>query len=59
MIFSGPSAPKFIAEALVASEKVGDGGPAVDEFGLLTFAESDRVRRDLGAGIVDVDEGES
>jgi len=27
MIFAGPSAPKFIAEAWVASEKVGEGGP--------------------------------
>ena len=26
MIFAGPSAPKFIAEAWVASEKVGEGG---------------------------------
>jgi len=27
MIFAGPSAPKFIAEAWVVSEKVGEGGP--------------------------------
>ena len=27
MIFSGPFEPKFIAEACVASEKVGEGGP--------------------------------
>lgn len=27
IIFSGPSGPKFIAETLVVSEKVGDGGP--------------------------------
>lgn len=27
MIFVGPSAPKFIADALVESEKVGEGGP--------------------------------
>lgn len=26
MIFSGPSEPKCMADALVASEKVGDGG---------------------------------
>lgn len=52
MIFSGPCAPKFIAEALVASEKVGEGGPA-EVFGLLTVDESDRVRRDRGPSIVD------
>ena len=27
IIFSGPFEPKFIAEACVASEKVGEGGP--------------------------------
>ena len=28
MIFSGPSEPKFICEAFVVSERVGDGGPS-------------------------------
>ena len=27
MIFSGPSGPKFMADAFVVSEKVGEGGP--------------------------------
>ena len=27
IIFSGPSEPKFICDACVASERVGDGGP--------------------------------
>lgn len=27
IILSGPSGPKFIADAFVASEKVGEGGP--------------------------------
>lgn len=51
IIFSGPSGPKFIAEALVASEKVGEGG-ALDELCLLAFDETVSVRRDRGPGIL-------
>lgn len=30
IILSGPPAPKFICDAFVVSESVGDGGPADD-----------------------------
>ena len=42
MIFSGPSAPKFIAEAWVASENVGEGGPGDD----VRFGDMARLRRE-------------
>ena len=50
MIFSGPFAPKFMAEACVASEKVGEGGPCgVFRLELDVIA---RVRRGRDEGIV-------
>lgn len=42
MIFSGPSAPKFIAEAWVASENVGEGGPGED----VRFGDIARLRKE-------------
>jgi len=44
MIFEGPLAPKFIAEACVASEKVGEGGPG----DMVRFEPKVKVRRDFG-----------
>ncbi len=44
IIFSGPSIPKFMADALVVSENVGDGGPG-DE---LRFEPKVRPRRERG-----------
>ena len=45
-IFAGPFSPKFMAEALVTSEKVGEGGPSCC---LLIFVDiaSDRSERAL------------
>jgi hypothetical protein len=48
MIFSGPFDPKFMAEACVASEKVGEGGPGVafrQEVGVMLIG---LIRRDEG-----------
>jgi len=45
MILEGPFAPKLKAEAFVASEKVGDGGPG--DVGL-RGKPKDRVRRERG-----------
>lgn len=52
MIFSGPSDPKFIADAFVASEKVGEGGPRVELECLFAFEEMERVRSERGLGMV-------
>ena len=49
MIFSGPSGPKFIADALVVSENVGDGGPG-DVF--LRLELMARERRERARGMV-------
>lgn len=49
MIFSGPLTPKFIADAFVASENVGDGGPG-DVVAL--GGEMARVRRERGRGML-------
>jgi hypothetical protein len=51
MIFSGPPGPKWSAEGLVASEKVGEGGPGV-ELRLVIPKASSRSERDLLEGIV-------
>lgn len=51
MIFSGPPGPKLTAEALVASEKVGEGGPGV-ELRLVIPKANSRSERDLLEGIV-------
>ena len=52
MIFSGPLAPKFIADALVASENVGEGGPG-ETARLAGDIAIDRIGRGLGiAGVV-------
>lgn len=51
MIFSGPEGPKFIAETLVASEKVGEGGP-LEELSLLALVDTVSVRRDRVPGIL-------
>lgn len=48
MIFSGPAVPKFICEACVASERVGDGGPGVTA---VAFWLSVSVRNERGRGI--------
>lgn len=48
MIFSGPSAPKFIAEACVASENVGEGGPGEDvRFGDIARLRIERCSRGM------------
>ena len=52
MIFSGPLFPKFIAEAFVASEKVGEGGPRPGFGCLFAFGGADRVRSERGVGMV-------
>ena len=57
MIFEGPCSPKFIAEALVASEKVGDGGEvavvAVEfRLGVAVDVLIARERRESALGIV-------
>ena len=46
IIFSGPFAPKFNADAFVASEKVGEGGPAdaVRRVGAMAKDRGERVR---------------
>jgi hypothetical protein len=49
MILAGPFGPKFIAEACVASEKVGEGGPGE---ALRLMEPKEKVRRRLGAMVV-------
>jgi len=44
MIFSGPSAPKLMAEARVASENVGEGERVGEE----RFGDSARLRNERG-----------
>ncbi len=51
MILEGPLAPKLNAEAFVASEKVGDGGPGVVG---LRGKPKDRVRRDERGWLGDI-----
>jgi hypothetical protein len=53
MIFSGPPGPNMTADALVASEKVGEGGPG-DELRFVIPKASSRSERDLLEGIVNV-----
>lgn len=48
IIFSGPFGPKSMADALVASENVGDGGPG-DE---ARFGDRARARNERAGGIV-------
>lgn len=44
IILSGPSGPKFIADAFVVSENVGDGGPGEDlRFGEIARERSERA----------------
>lgn len=50
MIFSGPPGPNLTADALVASEKVGEGGPG-DELRFVIRKASSRSERDLLEGI--------
>lgn len=56
MILEGPCSPKFIAEALVASEKVGEGGEVVVAVELRRGVTVDvliaRERRERAFGIV-------
>ena len=52
IILAGPSGPKFIAEALVASEKVGEGGPG-DCVCRRLGGETARGRSGRAEGIVD------
>lgn len=56
MIFEGPCSPKFMADALVASEKVGDGGEAGAMVELCLGVTVDvliaRERRERALGIV-------
>ena len=47
-IFSGPSGPKFIADAFVVSEKVGEGGPGE----VVRRREMVSERRERARGIV-------
>ena len=47
-IFSGPSGPKFIADAFVVSEKVGEGGPAEGALRPLVETERERVEGPRG-----------
>lgn len=49
MILLGPLDPKFMAEACVASEKVGDGGPGDKGRRLEPNASARRDRGRLGA----------
>ena len=49
MIFSGPLFPKFIADAFVASENVGEGGSLE---GFVCFEDTERVRRARGFGML-------
>ena len=51
MIFSGPLDPKFIAEAFVASENVGEGGALPVFVCLFTFEERESVRSWRGVGM--------
>lgn len=48
IIFSGPSGPKFMADALVVSENVGEGGPGE----VFRRLEMVRERRERARGIV-------
>ncbi len=55
MILSGPSGPKLRAEGFVASEKVGEGGPAdIGRFEAIVRDRKERtrgiVRGDPGTG---------
>jgi hypothetical protein len=50
MIFSGPFGPKFIADAFVASENVGEGG--LGEVAVRLGGEIARDRRERARGIV-------
>ena len=44
IILSGPWGPKFMADALVVSEKVGDGGPGdAGRFGVMAKVRSERA----------------
>jgi hypothetical protein len=52
MTFSGPLDPKFIADAFVASENVGEGGPRPGFWCLFTFEDTERVRSERGLGMV-------
>lgn len=54
MILEGPSAPKFIPETLVVSEKVGEGlrGPG-DELRLEPNARTRKERGRVGAMMVE------
>jgi hypothetical protein len=53
MILSGPFGPKFIADAFVVSEKVGDGGPGdIVRLGVIANERSERALD----GIADEDE---
>lgn len=56
MIFSGPPGPKFIAEALVVSENVGEGGPG--DFVLLPDIVRERNERAEGIVFVNVEGGD-
>jgi large subunit ribosomal protein L19 len=50
MIFSGPPAPKFIAEMFVLSDMVGEGGP--EPAGLLGATTLERNERVLGISLI-------
>lgn len=52
MIFSGPPAPKFIADAWVVSENVGEGGPG-DELRLAEPKARARSERGRVGAMVD------
>lgn len=55
IIFAGPCSPKFMAEAFVASENVGDGGPLPVGgalcFGRLVEMASERSERGFGMSL--------
>ena len=57
IILSGPFGPKFIADAFVVSEKVGDGGP--EEAGGRGLIANERRERALGIVTDGEDEGEN
>lgn len=48
IILSGPSGPKFMADAFVVSEKVGDGGPGE----LVRFGEMAKERSERALGML-------
>lgn len=55
IILSGPSIPKFICEAWVASDRVGEGGPGAIAvaFCLMARERSERGLGMLGCGLVE------